>query len=186
MRVRSASANSPAFARYGPRTGPRLAHSLDCEGVCCAITALPAVAMRFGGLFSLFRGQPRCSARENVLVDPKNRFFCRKTDFPRREVHFLASRAVFFGKVPFFLKKEAGALRKRLFQRKKASCSLENTFLAVERRFRAKTDVFSKETRILHGRRRISGANRTLPTPDGVISTMGEHEVEVRTLERMV
>jgi hypothetical protein len=119
-------------------------------------------------------------------LTPKIGFFAGKRTFHGEKCIFWPAERFFFGKVPFFLKKEAGALRKRLFQRKKASCSLENTFLAVERRFRAKTDVFSKETRILHGRRRISGANRTLPTPDGVISTMGEHEVEVRTLERMV
>jgi len=119
VRVRSASANSPAFARYGPRTGPRLAHSLDCEGICCAIAALPAVALRFGGHFSLFRGQSRRSARKNVLVDLKSRFFCRKTDFPRREVHFLASRAVFFRKSAFFSEKGGGCAQKTAFPTKK-------------------------------------------------------------------
>jgi len=93
---------------------------------------------------------------------------------------------VFSGKVPFFLKKEAGALRKRLFQRKKASRSLETRFWPKKGRFQGEADVFSDETRIFHGRGRISGAKRTLPTPEGAISTMGAHEIEVGTLATMV
>ncbi len=39
--ARSACANPSSFARYGPRAGPRLAHSSACASICFAITSLP-------------------------------------------------------------------------------------------------------------------------------------------------
>jgi len=39
--ARSAGANPSSFARYGPRTGPRRAHSSACTSICFAITSLP-------------------------------------------------------------------------------------------------------------------------------------------------
>ena len=45
--ARSASATPSSFARYGPRTGPRLAHSSACGCICFAITSLPTESVRF-------------------------------------------------------------------------------------------------------------------------------------------
>ena len=39
-------ANPSSFARYGPRTGPRLAHSSACGSICFAITSLPTGSLR--------------------------------------------------------------------------------------------------------------------------------------------
>ncbi len=50
--ARSASANPLSFARYGPRTGPRLAHSSACASICFAITSLPTESSRPGILFN--------------------------------------------------------------------------------------------------------------------------------------
>jgi hypothetical protein len=44
--ARSASATPSSFARYGPRAGPRLAHSSACRGICFAITSLPTESAR--------------------------------------------------------------------------------------------------------------------------------------------
>jgi len=44
--ARSASANPSSFARYGPRAGPRLAHSSSCRSICFAITSLPTESSR--------------------------------------------------------------------------------------------------------------------------------------------
>jgi len=44
--ARSASANPSSFARYGPGTGPRLAHSSACASICFAITSLPTESSR--------------------------------------------------------------------------------------------------------------------------------------------
>ena len=44
--ARSACANPSSFARYGPRTGPRLAHSSACASICFAITSLPTESIR--------------------------------------------------------------------------------------------------------------------------------------------
>ena len=44
--ARSACANPSSFARYGPGTGPRLAHSSACASICVAITSLPTESLR--------------------------------------------------------------------------------------------------------------------------------------------
>ncbi|MBU6290240.1 MAG: hypothetical protein KGS10_18940 [Chloroflexi bacterium] len=44
--ARSASATPSSFARYGPRIGPRLAHSSACGSICFAITSLPTESVR--------------------------------------------------------------------------------------------------------------------------------------------
>ena len=44
--ARSAPANPSSFARYGPRAGPRLAHSSACGCICFAITSLPTESPR--------------------------------------------------------------------------------------------------------------------------------------------
>ncbi len=46
--ARSASAAPSSFACYGPRTGPRLAHSSACGSICFAITSLPTESARLG------------------------------------------------------------------------------------------------------------------------------------------
>jgi hypothetical protein len=46
--ARSASANPSSFARYGPRTGPRIAHPSACESICFAIASLPTASLRLG------------------------------------------------------------------------------------------------------------------------------------------
>ena len=51
--ARSASANPSSFARYGPRIGPRLAHSSACRSICFAITSLPTESIRLCGLCDL-------------------------------------------------------------------------------------------------------------------------------------
>ena len=48
--ARSAPANPSSFARYGPRTGPRLAHSSACERIWGAITFLPTESFRLGSV----------------------------------------------------------------------------------------------------------------------------------------
>ena len=42
----SSFARASSFARYGPRAGPRLAHSSSCERICGAITSLPTASFR--------------------------------------------------------------------------------------------------------------------------------------------
>ncbi len=44
--ARSACATPSSFARYGPRTGPRLAHSSACTSICFAIPSLPNESVR--------------------------------------------------------------------------------------------------------------------------------------------
>ena len=44
--ARSASARASSFARYGPRTGPRLDHSWACGSIGCATTSLPTASRR--------------------------------------------------------------------------------------------------------------------------------------------
>jgi hypothetical protein len=48
--ARSASATPSSFARYGPRIGPRLAHSSACGSICFAITSLPTESARLRDL----------------------------------------------------------------------------------------------------------------------------------------
>jgi hypothetical protein len=42
----SSFARASSFARYGPGTGPRLAHSSSCERICGATTSLPTASFR--------------------------------------------------------------------------------------------------------------------------------------------
>ena len=46
--ARSASATPSSFARYGPRAGPRLAHSSAYGSICFAIASLPTESARLG------------------------------------------------------------------------------------------------------------------------------------------
>ncbi len=48
--AQSAPANPSSFAFYGPRTGPRLAHSSPYERICGAITSLPTESFRLGSV----------------------------------------------------------------------------------------------------------------------------------------
>ncbi len=51
----SSFARASSFTRYGPGTGPRLAHSSSCERICCAITSLPTESFRPGRWIPAFR-----------------------------------------------------------------------------------------------------------------------------------
>ena len=65
--ARSAPATPSSFARYGPRTGPRLADSSACGSICFAITSLPTESVRL-----------RCS--EGTPSDPVS--FCSRKESP--------------------------------------------------------------------------------------------------------
>ena len=62
--ARSACANPSSFARYGPRTRPRRAHTSDCPSICFAITSLPTGSSP---------PKPTCHGSEYDPVAPRRR-----------------------------------------------------------------------------------------------------------------
>ena len=119
----------------------------------------------FEASFRFFEVNPRCSARKKVLADFRSRFFRPRTDFLRREVHFLASRAVFSqGTCAFSGKRRQARSENGLSDKKEVSCSLEKTFLAEEKTSPRRKRRFLAENRVFYGRRRVSREKRTLPT----------------------